>query len=267
MSVDKFGLTGDASEITTIIKPYNNYDMNLDDLENVEGFNEEGDKTFVYGFQLDEFGIYKRSKIASGFSLDNEGYEDEPLNLVWTDNSWRVTPSSHQWDIDINLNNSRTLSTKGENQNLLKIFNSGRILGSLVPNRNYKPYVKLTLIDKKHYIYTERPRVILSFKTKFKEERNSLSDLSDMKSIIIIDGLFKTDDDSFNDIINGLKIKWSAPKGIFRIMIEKTKDDIKVKTSPPGLEHELDASKLNLKEVWVWKNYNINRVRYSNTPI
>lgn len=256
-TVDKFGLMGDEP----VIKPYHNYDLNLDDLENVEGFNEEGDKNATYGFQLNKYGIYTRKIIeSSGFNLDNYTYQNIPLNLIWENNSWKVIPTDDYWNIYIKVD--KNVRTKGENHIVHKIFNSGKIMGSLVPNKNYKNLLKIGQdLSRKHFLYTESKRVILSFKTEFKEDRNLLSNLPD-GSQIIIEGMFKPDTENFKELINGLKIKWNGKENAFKIIILKASDNVQIMSSPTGLEDEVDQDELNLKDLFIWKNYVINSIKF-----
>ena len=185
--------------------------------------------------------------------------------LLWRRNQWLTMPNKHDWDIDIQLNSNK-VSTKGENHIIHKIFNSGRIMGSLVPNKNYKDLTMLKYKDKQYYINTSRPRSILSFKTEFNEERDLLLNIPD-GSCIIIEGYVLKETDDFKDIINGLKIKWTVKDEEFKIVITKETSQYRVGTMPNGMSNELDAVNLNLKDVWVWENYYINRVRFTSSHV
>ena len=147
MSVDKFGLMSDDPETTntTIVHPLYKHASNLDDLENVEGFNEDGLENQMYGFQLTSRGIYKRIKIdmtQRGVVFDNDGVLDRPMVLIYKGGQWLTMPLFHDYDIDIKLNN-QTVPTKGENHVVHKIFNSGNIIGSLIPKKSFRDSVLL----------------------------------------------------------------------------------------------------------------------------
>ena len=269
MSVDKFGLMGDEPEasVTNIIHPIHKYATNLDDLENVEGFNEDGHENDMYAFKLTNKGIYQREKIekTTGLLLDNDGAVDRPMVLLWKNNQWLTMPSRHNWDIDIQLYGDK-VSTKGENHVIHKIFNSGKMMGSLVPNKNYINYTILKFKDKKYYIHTSRPRSILSFKCEFNDERDTLLNIPD-NSYIVIEGYILEVTDEFKELINGLKIKWTVKNTEFKIGIKKETDLYKVGTLPKGLQNELKADSINLKDIFVYENYYISRIRFTTSPV
>ena len=61
MSVDKFGVRYlDEQKV----QPFRKYEYSLDDLENVNGFYEEGKKDKLYGLKLNANGIYTRGEIS-----------------------------------------------------------------------------------------------------------------------------------------------------------------------------------------------------------
>ena len=85
MPVDKFALRAKDNSVTTIIQPLKYYDIGLDDLENVDGFNVQGTKNKVYGFKLSDRGVYTRKEIGEGGKVatsindlaDIEGFDDK----------------------------------------------------------------------------------------------------------------------------------------------------------------------------------------------
>lgn len=269
MSVDKFGLMGDQPTHTTrIINPIHKYAANLDDLENVEGFNEPGREDIIYAFQLTGDGIYKRHKIdkAVGLLLDNDGKVDKPMLVVWNNDHWLTLPHKYDWDIDIKLHNEK-ISTKGNDHNILKIFNSGRMMTSLIPNKNYKENTIVGFVNNEYYITSgPKDRTILSFKTEFVNERKLLEEVPN-GSTLIINGYISDTSDQLIFFINGLKIKWNAKEQYFTIIIQKNKDRHVIKTFPPGLETELDEGAFGFNQIFVWDNYLVNRVRFTQLPV
>ena len=175
-------------------------------------------------------------------------------------------PYRHDWDVDIKLSNEK-ISTKGDDHSILKIFNSGRMMASLLPGRNYKENTLLGIINNE-YLITSGPkqRSILSFKTEFNAERDLLEKIPD-DSTLIINGYIKTSKNDFRFLIDGLKVKWVQDDSPFTIIISKQKSKYSVKTSPVGLETQLDENELTFKDIYVWENYGISRVRFTQLPV
>jgi hypothetical protein len=270
MSVDKFGLMGDDAEaVTTIVHPIYKHATNLDDLENVEGFNEEGHENQMYGFQLTSKGIYKRIKIdTSKGGIDNNGVVDRPMVLIWKGNQWLTMPMFHDFEIDIKLNN-QTVSTKGENHVVHRIINSGKIIGSLIPKKAFRD----SSIVLKHKpslglgLYTNVKKSVMIFKTEFDADESLLEKA---EATVFIDGYMISSSNEFQNILNGLKVKWKrGPEDglTFKIAIIKESDQFRVRTLPSTIETEFDQSEYNVSEIFLSSNFVLTRVRITTSKI
>lgn len=122
MPVD--GLMGDDPSVSTSnIVPIRNYVLNLDDLENVESFNNPAQKDQVYGFWINDRWLYEKAEISSTSTLDNGGIVNKPLIPL---------PLKYDWGVEINLKKPQTGIGSGLDQSILKVFISRKIIGSLV---------------------------------------------------------------------------------------------------------------------------------------
>lgn len=83
MPVDKFGLMGDDPSVMTNIVPIKNYALNLDDLENVEGFNNPAKKE-LYGFRIIDRRLYERAEMSASGALGHGGIVNKSLTFVYT---------------------------------------------------------------------------------------------------------------------------------------------------------------------------------------
>jgi hypothetical protein len=76
MPVDKSGKSmnehkSDVVNNITVIKPYKSHDLSLDNLENIEGFHEEGHINSLYGFKLLDNGMYLSEEIKTVNTLND----------------------------------------------------------------------------------------------------------------------------------------------------------------------------------------------------
>ena len=270
MPVDKFGLMMSDAGDTTIISPLNKFAQNLDDLENVGGFNEDGHKEKVYGFKLNEQGVYKRTEIDSTADIELYDPKDDktsPFILILRGGKWNAIPFKQDWEIDIKLVNDK-VSTKGDNHEVLKLFNSGVMMTSLVPHDNHGVMIK----NKGSDLYLNTPKdtaAILAFKFEFDDQRQMLWNKMNKSFCIIIEGYIHDVDNSLLPIINGLKIRWTVARKTFRIIIEGNKEIIKMSTMPPELQSNSlqTLEEINLKNIFLHKNYDISRIRFTRGEV
>jgi hypothetical protein len=125
MPINKSGSMG-TEAVTNVMQPIRKYAFNLDDLEDVKGFDKSGKKEGLYCFKLTEDNNYIRSELPPG--VDNQGIENKPLMFIYEDNKWIPIPTKYEWDIDIKLK-PKTFSRKN---NLMTIINSGTIIANLI---------------------------------------------------------------------------------------------------------------------------------------
>lgn len=267
MSVDKFGLMGDDPDNTntTIVHPIYKHATNLDDLENVEGFNEDGHEDQMYGFQLTSKGIYKRKKIdKGGLILDNNGVVDRPMVLIWKGNQWLTMPMFHEYEIDIKLNN-QTVSTKGDNHIVHKIFNSGSIIGSLIPKKNFRNDIVLKQSSRGLGLTTNSKKAAMTFKTEFDYDAKALEK---PEATVIIYGFIISSSEEHLNLLNGLKVKYQPGTELFfKIAIIKDSNKFVVRSSPSTLDAKFDQSEYNLLDVFLSNHYFITRIRVTKNKI
>jgi len=268
MSVDKFGMMADAPS-TNIVHPIYKYSANLDDLENVEGFNVNGIQDQMYAFKLTDDGLYKREPIveqAGGFNIEHPDIENRRMHLVRNgrDNKWYGLPSKTDWKIDIKMASDKVL-TKGDGHVIQKIINSGSVIGSLVPDKNFRELTLLKLKDEKYYISSNKGKIILSFKTEFSLDMNFLK-LSP-GTTLLIDGFIVGETPDYKDFINGLQIKWGTKNKEFRVIIRNVANQYRITTSPSEVDDRLDSTKLNFADLFIWENYYINRIRLTTSTL
>ena len=270
MSVDKFGLMGDDPDTTntTIVHPIYKHATNLDDLENVEGFNEDGHEDQMYGFQLTSRGIYKRKKIdKGGLILDNNGVVDRPMVLIWKGNQWLTMPMFHEYEIDIKLNN-QTVSTKGDNHIVHKIFNSGSIIGSLIPKKNFRNDIVLKKSSRGLGLTTNSKKAVMTFKTEFDHDEKALE--KPEETVIIFGYIISSSTDHIS-LLNGLKVKYEPGTGedrlFFKIAIIKDSNKFIVRSSPSTLDTVFDQSEYNLLDVFLSNHYFITRIRMAKNKV
>ena len=150
------------------IFPFHSHNTNLDDLENVQGFNSIGKRNGLYCFKLTQNGMYIREPIS--IFLKND---------VRTD---------YNYEIDIKIKNN-TVTCKGDSNVVNRIINSGYMFGNLVPELpKYENTTILKKINKSYYI-SSSTLTILNFKTKFPEDLKLLKN-PPIESEFIIEGVF-----------------------------------------------------------------------------
>ena len=104
------------------ILPFHSHNTNLDDLENVQGFNSIGKRNELYCFKLTKNGMYIREPI-------------ENKNDVYND-----------YEIDIILKNNMVIC-KGDSNFVNRIINSGSMFGNFVSdNKTILQKIKKVII-------------------------------------------------------------------------------------------------------------------------
>ena len=292
MSVDKFGYTP--------VTPYYNFQQNLDDLENVEGFNDVGGKDLIYGLKLNEEGFYERApfplnlgnpernqNILYGLRLNERGvYErkqiddlqifdkDEVkpktlLNIVYRNEKWSLLPAKHNWLINIKLKNS-AVSCKGDSLELLRIYNSGTMLGNLVPLRTYIDTAILAIHNEEYCIAANKQQTVLEFVPKFERQRELLTDPPDGSTFIIQGYLLAPSPKQ--GITEGLHMKIGLINETikFSIIVKKKKENFSLKTFPNDndkLQVTLEGD-LNLNKIKIYSGkYVITRIAFTTNPL
>ena len=256
MNVDKFGHTP--------VTPFHSYEQNLDDLENVEGFNDTGGKDVIYGFRLNEEGFYERApfplnvegfdaegnrNILYGLKLNKRGVHERKqiivsedlqifdkddvktrtlLNITYHSGKWLLLPAKHNWQINIKLKNG-TVSCKGDSLELLRIYNSGTMIGNLVPLATYTDTAVLTIHNEEYCIASsdhDRHLTALEFVPKFEKQKELLTDPPVGSTFIIQGYLFASH--AKNVITEGLYMKIGViDEPIkFGIIVKKKRDTL-----------------------------------------
>ena len=271
-TVNKFGNREDEAEAADIITPYFSYATNLDDLENVEGFNNDGNKDGIYGFKLNERGLYQRSEIITTTleALFNPENVDARtlLNIVYHNKKWKLIKTKHEWDINIKIKNN-TVSCKGDTLQILRIYNSGKMLGNLVPIKNFKEHAILKKHQGEYFLgASKNGDAAYEFKTKFPQDKDVL-EIPPEGSTFYIEG-FLLEDMEEGDIFEDFKISivnLDSPKP-FWIQVTKNKSDFSTKSFPAELKLTETPDKINLDKIRIHQDkYLISRIAFTTIPI
>ena len=176
--VDKFGTDGIQDNE---IMPFHDHMMNLDDLENVEGFNDKGIKNKLYGFKLDNRGMYVRDEIKeiSDNNIQPVDYGDKfdiPLNIIARrDKEPLFVKANRDWEIDIEIKNN-TVYCKGNTNIVQKIINSGTMFGNLVTQfPKHEDGTRVAKLSGKYGITAATNKAtVLDFETRFPQDAKML---------------------------------------------------------------------------------------------
>ena len=273
-SINKFGLTEDYDihdDDSNMVNPINDHRTNLDDLENVAGFNQPGKRNARYGFRLSSMGTYERVKINDPDKLDKNVEKNVLMNIFLDKNdNWKMVKAKHDWDVDIRVKNNNIVY-KPETKEVQRIFNTGTIFGNFVPARSFEDTAIIARHHKTYYLACGRKKgnAVFEFHTKFIDELNMIKDPPE-GSVCFIDGILLTDTTDKLVLLGGLKIEikgLTSPK-YFGIKIRKDKDNYAIRSIPPELdiettEDEIDCSNINI----VQNVYMISRFSFSKETI
>ena len=239
----------------------------LNDIENVEGFDSKGDPEVTYGFYLEK-GIYKRIPINERDILD-KSIKDKPVKLILREGDlktleWITLPLYIDWDIDFKLVSGKII-TDGEDHIVQKLFNSGKMLVSLIPV--YSNKIILRVLNGSYVLTNRGDNSTLEIQGEFKEETNSLNHLPN-GSTILIEGCTGKTTDEWSNLLNGLRIKWDEKNKntAFRIVVKIGESAYIVKSSIE-LSVDVDLKSVKLRFVYLNKNVSIKRIRYTHQDL
>ena len=200
------------------ILPFHSHNSNLDDLENVQGFNSIGKRNELYCFKLTNNGMYIRHGIT---------------------NPCTDLPSNPQYEIDIKLKNNMVIC-KGDSNVVNRIINSGSMFGNFVSDNK----TILQKMNKSYYISSDTNSISkLNFKTQFTEDLELLTNPPN-KSEFVIEGVLLDSFDNELELLKGLFIKVEDSLNIseipqytnFQIIITKNEKSFNIKSFPGELE-------------------------------
>ena len=204
--------------------PFHSHNTNLDDLENVQGFNSIGKRNELYCFKLTQNGMYIREPI----SLNK--------NDICTD-----------YEIDIILKNNMVIC-KGDSNVVNRIINSGSMFGNFVSDNK----TILQKINKSYYIISDTNSISkLNFKTQFTEDLELLTNPPN-KSEFVIEGVLLDSFDNELELLKGLFIKVLEISQYtnFQIIITKNEVSFKIKSFPEELkirnEYDINLNTINI---------------------
>ena len=195
------------------ILPFHSHNTNLDDLENVQGFNSIGKRNELYCFKLTKNGMYIREPICTDL------------------------PSESRYEIDIILKNNMVIC-KGDSNVVNRIINSGSMFGNFVSDNK----TILRKINKSYYIgnnSNDNDLTILNFKTQFPEDLKLLTN-PPKESEFIIEGVLLDSFDNELELLKGLFVKVEDSLTIseipFQIIITKNEENFNIKSFPEELK-------------------------------
>ena len=212
------------------ILPFHSHNSNLDDLENVQGFNSIGKRNELYCFKLTNNGMYIRHGIT---------------------NPCTDLPSNPQYEIDIKLKNNMVIC-KGDSNVVNRIINSGSIFGNFVSDNK----TILQKMNKSYYISSDSISK-LNFKTQFTEDLELLTNPPN-KSEFVIEGLLLHSFDNELELLKDLFIKVEDSLNIseipqytnFQIIITKNEKNFNIKSFPEELkirtEYDINLNTINI---------------------
>lgn len=280
MSVNKFGFMEEEhthDDDNNLISPFHSHQINLDDLENVENFNEKGKIQQLYGFKLNGSGIYERAEIVLPKDLklfDEKNIDSKTLyNIIYHKGQWKLMKHKHDWDIDIVVKNE-TVSCRGDSTEILRIYNLGKMIGNLVPLHGV--YENTAILMKHHGEYfisankKKNNRSVLEFVTKFKNDKNILLQPDNGTTFFIQGYLLEEMKDEIK-ILDGLTMKidkLNNPKP-FGIRVIKNKNEYNVESYPKELKIEVDSrGDVNFNQITLVNNkYILDRIALSTSKI
>ena len=206
------------------ILPFHSHNSNLDDLENVQGFNSIGKRNELYCFKLTNNGMYIRHGIT---------------------NPCTDLPSNPQYEIDIKLKNNMVIC-KGDSNVVNRIINSGSMFGNFVSDNK----TILQKMNKSYYISSDSISK-LNFKTQFTEDFELLTNPPN-KSEFVIEGLLLHSFDNELELLKDLFIKvLEIPQYTnFQIIITKNEESFNIKSFPEELkirtEYNINLNTINI---------------------
>ena len=214
------------------ILPFHSHNSNLDDLENVQGFNSIGKRNELYCFKLTNNGMYIRHGITNVENNDNKGVD---------------------YEIDIKLKNNMVIC-KGDSNVVNRIINSGSMFGNFVSDNK----TILQKMNKSYYISSDTNSISkLNFKTQFTEDLELLTNPPN-KSEFVIEGVLSDSFDDELELLKGLFIKVEDSLNIseipqytnFQIIITKNEESFNIKSFPEELkirpEYDINLNTINI---------------------
>ena len=152
----------------------------------------------------------------------------------------------------------------------IRIFNSGNIIGSLIPKKAFRNSVLLKKSKFGLSVSTNTKKSVLIFKTEFDSDEDVIKKNESLK-MVCIEGHIFSESNEFLNLVNGLKVKWKKGAGNdglkFRISVLKEPGQFKVLSSPNTLETEFDQTDYNMSEIFLSQNYGISRIRFTSNVI
>ena len=223
------------------ILPFHSHNTNLDDLENVQGFNSIGKRNELYCFKLTKNGMYIREPILL----------KENKNDVYND-----------YEIDIILKNNMVIC-KGDSNVVNRIINSGSMFGNFVSDNK----TILRKINKSYYIgnnSNDNDLTILNFKTQFPEDLKLLTN-PPKESEFIIEGVLLDSFDNELELLKGLFVKVEDSLTIseipFQIIITKNEENFNIKSFPEELKIRTEYD-INLNTIKINNKILLSRIKF-----
>ena len=280
----------------TLIFPINKYALNLDDLENVQGFNETSYKDFVFGLKLNDKGIYERSLLSLEnlrnvalfndpaetnelyvFKYSNDGFykreklfenmkKGEIYGIMKTDDGYKTNPIKDiKADIDFQLLPDKLILDKNDNPE--KLLNSGKMLLTLLGGfglkieRIYNKFYLKCITD--NLLGRERTKIPYTYHIRSMMNEHEVIDLrlEFPKFRMIIEGFGLSNDN--DEIIKGIEINFKRNQD-FIVEIKTVEDNNKIVKCilNEGYEFLIEKRGLNLNEIIVTENYLISRIQF-----
>ena len=231
------------------ILPFHSHNTNLDDLENVQGFNSIGKRNELYCFKLTKNGMYIRHSLNS----TEENKNDYEIDIILKNNMVICKGESAHGQLP-----------KAESNFVNRIINSGSMFGNFVSDNK----TILQKINKNYYISTN-DLTILNFKTQFPEDLKLLTN-PPKESEFIIEGVLL---DSFYDeleLLKGLFVSVEDTLYIphytnFQIIITKNEENFNIKSFPEELKIRTEYD-INLNTIKINNKILLSSIKFRTHP-
>ena len=212
------------------ILPFHSHNTNLDDLENVQGFDSVGKRNELYCFKLTKNGMYIRHSLNS----TEENKNDYEIDIILKNNMVICKGESAHGQLPKAESGLWPTACRAESNFVNRIINSGSMFGNFVSDNK----TILQKLNKSYYI-SSNDLTILNFKTQFPEDLKLLTN-PPKESEFIIEGVLLDSFDNELELLKGLFVKVEDSLTIseipFQIIITKNEENFNIKSFPEELK-------------------------------
>ena len=241
------------------ILPFHSHNTNLDDLENVQGFNSIGKRNELYCFKLTQNGMYIRHSLNS----TEENKNDYEIDIILKNNMVICKGESAHGQLPKAESGLWPTACRAESNFVNRIINSGSMFGNFVSDNK----TILRKINKSYYI-SSNDLTILNFKTQFPEDLKLLTN-PPKESEFIIEGVLLDSFDNELELLKGLFVKVEDSLTIseipFQIIITKNEENFNIKSFPEELKIRTEYD-INLNTIKINNKILLSGIKFRTHP-